>query len=154
MVLPELAGLSPALLAAAGPKGLALAEAEITDVISTITTQLEDLEASEFPVKGHIAKNSFGGGDLSPLLARHHARAHAVVVETLGEVKGDLESFRTSIREARDLLRLKDEEAAADVRVILGRTEGIDMGRWAYADAQVNNRNAAPTDAPVSDGDL
>lgn len=149
MVLRELDGITPAQLASAGSKGLALAEDEITKVITTITDQLEELDDSDFPVKGHIGRSSFGSGDLSPLVAGHHAKAHAVVVETLAEVKADLESFRTSIREARDLLRVKDQEAEADVKVILGQTEGIDMGKWAYQDAQVNNRNAVPTDTPT-----
>jgi hypothetical protein len=148
MLLHELAGLSPVKLAGAGPKGLDLVEAEITAVIKTITDQLGKLEESEFPVKGHIGKSSFGGGDLSPYLAGHHTRAHAVVVDTLSKVKGDLETFRSSIHEARDLVRAKDEEAEADVKVILGQTESIDLGKWAYENAQVNNRDVAPTDAP------
>ncbi|MFC5727623.1 MULTISPECIES: hypothetical protein [Nocardioides] len=149
MVIPELAGFTPVQLASAGQKGLAVAEREITKVIATITSQLEELDDSDFPVKGHIGRSSFGGGDLSPLVAGHHARAHAVVVDTLSEVKSDLESFRESIRDARDLLQVKDQEAEADVKVILGQTEGIDMGKWAYQDAQVNNRDVTPTEAPI-----
>ncbi|WP_435770116.1 hypothetical protein [Nocardioides sp. SYSU DS0651] len=135
-------------MASSSPKGLELVEEKISAVIVTLNTELTALQEVDFPAKGHIPRRSFGGGEPSPVLARHHARAHGVVVDTLKDLMTDLEDFRSAVREARALIREKDAAAEADVTRILTRTEGLDMGRWAYVDAQHQHVNDQPTDEP------
>ncbi|NHA01640.1 hypothetical protein G5V59_22940 [Nocardioides sp. W3-2-3] len=100
-MIPELAGYTPAALANATPKGLALVEERISQVITAIDLQADLLDEVDFPTKGHIAKGSFGGGGRSATLALHHARAHGVVTTTLKDLRTDLVKFRTAIREAQ-----------------------------------------------------
>ncbi|MEV4999544.1 hypothetical protein [Nocardioides sp. LML1-1-1.1] len=151
-MIPELAGYTPAALATASPKGLALVEERISAVIKTIDYQMDVLDEVDFPVKGHIGKQSFGGGGHPALLALHHARAHGVVTTTLKDLRSDLVKFRTAIREARTLLKDKDEQARADVATILQRTEDLDLGTQARPEAQVQHANDVATDEPVPAG--
>lgn len=140
-MIPELAGFTPAALASAPPRELEVVEDEITKVIKVLNDEISALEENEFPVKGHIAHHSFGGGSRSPLLAEHHARAHGVVVDTLGDLRKDLRDFREAVRDARRLLRDKDEEAEVDIKLVLARTEGLDLGTDAYTQAQYDHRD-------------
>lgn len=140
-MLPELAGFTPAALAAAPRQELEVVEDEITKVIKVLNDEITALAENEFPVKGHIAHRSFGGGARSPLLADHHARAHGVVVDTLVDLRKDLRDFREAVRDARRLIREKDEEAEVDIRMVLVRTENLDLGTDAYTQAQQDHRN-------------
>lgn len=151
-MIPELAGYTPAVLADASPKGLALVEERITTVIGTINDELDTLDEVDFSTKGHIAKGSFGSGGHPATLALHHARAHGVVTTTLKDLRSDLVQFRDAIREARNLLKQKDEQAEADVAVILQRTEDLDLGTQARPEAQVQHANDVATDEPVPAG--
>lgn len=151
-MIPELAGYTPAALAKASPKGLALVEERITAVINTIKVQMDVLDEVDFPVEGHIAKGSFGSGGQPATLALHHARAHGVVGSTLKDLRSDLVKFRTAIREARNLIAERDEQARADVATILQRTEDLDLGTQARPEAQVRHANDVATDEPVPAG--
>ncbi len=151
-MIPELAGYTPAALAAAAPKGLALVEQNISAVIKTIEEQEEVLNKVQFPVKGHIAKGSFGGAGPSAVLAQHHARAHGVVSTTLKDLREDLVKFRDAIHAAQKLLKDTDEQAAADALVLLQGTEDIDLGTQARPEAQVQHANDVATDEPVPVG--
>lgn len=153
MVLPELAGVSPLDLATVSPSGLALVEDKINLVITTLNDEIDLLHEVDFPTNGHIAKGSFGGGERSPLLALHHARAHGVVVTTLSDLRRDLVDFRSAIREAKQLIRDTDEQAESDVLRILQRTNDLDLGQNALPEAQQQHRNDTATDQPVAAGE-
>ncbi len=148
-MLPELAGYSPVELASSSPQGLELVEEKITSTIKTLSSEIDLLNEADFPAKGHIAKASFGGGDRSPTLALHHARAHGVVVTTLTDLRRDLREFREAIRAARALIRKKDDEAESEVLLVLQRTRDLDLGQNVLPTAQVQHRNDVATDAPV-----
>ena len=153
MFIPELAGYTPTDLATASPEGLALVEERITQVIADLEDQLTELAKVDFPTQGHIAKTSFGGGDRSPLLALHHARAHNVVTTTLDQLKKDLEGFKLAIGEAANLLRETDGAAHDDARAILKATEeNLDLGDLHYQEAQVEHRNDVATATPEENG--
>lgn len=141
MVLLDLAGFTSADLASAGPRELKVVESEITKVIKVLNEELRNLNDVDFPVRGHISGRAFGGGPPSTLLADHHERAHRVVVDTLVDLRKDLRDFRTAVREARDLIRDKDEEAVGEIQLVLAKTESIDLGANAYRDAQVEHQN-------------
>jgi len=147
-VLPELAGITPTQLASAPPKELEIVDTEITKVIKALDDEITELDEVEFPVKGHIARHSLGGGELSPLLANHHARAHNVTIDTLVDLRKDLNDFRDAIRETRTLLGKKDEESATEARRILTGTEDLDLGALAYQNAQGKHANDTATDKP------
>lgn len=149
-MLPELAGYSPAQLAASSPTGLALVEEKISSVITRLNDEIDKLKEVDFPTNGHIAKRSFGGGDRSMDLAVHHARAHGVVVTTLTDLRRDLREFREAIREAKLLLAKRDDEAESEVLLVLQRTQSIDLGHNALPEAQVQHRNDVATDTPVT----
>lgn len=151
-MIPELAGYTPAALANATPKGLALVEERISQVITAIDLQADLLDEVDFPTKGHIAKGSFGGAGRSATLALHHARAHGVVTTTLKDLRTDLVKFRTAIREAQKLLKDKDEQARADALTLLQGTENIDLGTQARPEAQIQHANDVATDEPVPAG--
>lgn len=139
-MLPELAGFTPASLAAAPPKELQVVDEEISKVIRVLNDEITALADNEFPVKGHVAHHSFGGGSRSPMLAAHHKRAHGVVVDTLVDLRKDLSDFRDAVRDARRLIRDKDEEAEVDIRLVLARTENLDLGTEAYTQAQRDHK--------------
>lgn len=139
-MLPELAGFTPASLAAAPPKELEIVDEEISRVIKVLNDEITALEENEFPVKGHVAHHSFGGGSRSPMLAAHHKRAHGVVVDTLVDLRKDLSDFREAVRDARRLIRDKDEQAEVDIRLVLARTENLDLGTDAYTQAQRDHK--------------
>ncbi|WP_182377552.1 hypothetical protein [Nocardioides sp. WS12] len=145
MALLDLAGFTQADLASAGPRELRVVESEITKVIKVLNEELSNLKEVDFPVKGHISGRAFGGGPPSPLLADHHERAHRVVVDTLVDLRKDLRDFRTAVREARDLIRNKDEEAVGEIQLVLAKTESIDLGANAYLNAQVEHQNDGGT---------
>lgn len=149
-MLPGLAGYTPVDLASSSPTGLALVEDKITEVLKILNIELERLHEVDFPVKGHISKASFGGGDRSPILALHHARAHGVVVTTLKDLRRDLRQFRDAIREARTLLDERDREAQSELLLVLQRTNDLDLGQNALPDAQVQHRNDVATDTPTT----
>ncbi|MBM9459740.1 hypothetical protein JK386_07475 [Nocardioides sp. zg-536] len=150
-MLPELAGLSPKTMAKESPKGLELAEDEITKVIKELQEQIKALEENRFEVDAHIAKSSLGQADLSPALARHHARAHGVVTDTLSALLLDLQKFQTAVREARGLIGSTDAAAEQDLKLILAGTEDLDLGRYAYDRAQRDHVHTPATDEPVAD---
>lgn len=152
MVLPELAGLSPQKLGAAPPSELDVVEAQITTVLTTIHDQLVELDGTNFPVAGHIAKGSFGGTSRAANLALHHTRAHAVTVDMLKDLRSDLKGFRDAIREARRDLTTADEAAETDLKLALGRTESIDMGATGYDQGKQEHADEQPTSG-VPDGD-
>ncbi|MDN5746345.1 MAG: hypothetical protein L0H31_14680 [Nocardioidaceae bacterium] len=150
MVLPQLAGL-PTKIAGAPPGELKVVDEQITIVINSLDDEIAALEKVEFPVKGHIGRHSLGGGHLSPLLANHHARAHGVTVDTMVDVRKDLTAFRDAVREARTLLRTKDEESAADFERILSRADGLDLGAGAKSEAERTHANDTATDDAEGD---
>lgn len=145
MVLLDLAGFTAADLSAAAPRELKVVESEITKVIKVLNEELRNLKDIDFPVRGHISGRAFGGGPPAPLLAEHHERAHRVVVDTLVDLRKDLRDFRTAVREARDLIHDKDEEAVGEIQLVLARTERIDLGANAYVNAQVVHQNDGGT---------
>lgn len=147
MVLPQLAGL-PTKIAGAPPNELKVVDKQITIVINSLDDEIAALEKVEFPVKGHIGRHSLGGGYLSPLLADHHAKAHGVTVDTLVDVRKDLAAFRDAVREARKLLRTKDEESAGDFKKILARADGLDVGSNTKSEAEREHANDTATDEP------
>lgn len=130
---------------AAGGGGLHVVEDEINSVIKTLQTELGELEESKFPSNGAIATVSFGLGPEATDIAGHHTRAHGVVVDTLKGLIKDLEAFQEAIREARGLVAKSDAAAEEDLRVLVTRTEGLDLGVNGLAQAQVNHRNDTPT---------
>lgn len=145
MVLLDLAGFTQEDLASAGPRELRVVESEITKVIRVLNDELKNLKDVDFPVRGHISGRAFGGGPPSPLLAEHHQRAHRVVVDTLVDLRKDLRDFRTAVREARDLIRNKDEGAVGEIQLVLAKTESIDLGANAYLHAQVEHQDDGGT---------
>lgn len=149
-MLPGLAGYTPVDLASSSPDELALVEDKINKVLETLRIELLKLDEIDFPAKGHISKASFGGGDRSPVLALHHARAHGVVVTTLKDLRRDLREFRDSIREARSLLAESDQEAQGEVLLLLQRTNDLDLGQNVLPQAQVQHRNDVATDTPTT----
>lgn len=151
-MLPELAGLTQEKLDQATPRELDVVDAQITKVLHSIHDELKTLEASNFPVAGHIAKGSFGGTPRAAALALHHTRAHAVTVEMLTDLRSDLRNFRDAIREARKGIQTADEGAEADLKRVLARTETIDMGATGYDRGTVEHAHDKPT-ADVPDGD-
>jgi hypothetical protein len=137
--------------AAAGGSGLQVVEEEIDAVIKTLTDELTSLGENKFEVKAHIPGRSFGGGEEAPVLATHHTRAHGVVVDTLTALIADLEKFRTAVQTARRLLKETDDEAKAELETILARTEGLDLGKYAHVQAQVDHVNDTPAAGPTGE---
>lgn len=148
MVLPELAGFTPIKLASQSPQGLALVDEEISLVITTLETEIETLKQNKFEVDAHIATRAFGKADRSPLLVQHHSRAHGVVTDTLAALLLDLTEFQAAVRDAQKLVGETDAASKADLTLILNQTESIDMGQYAYDQAQNNHVDTPPTDEP------
>lgn len=149
MVLPELAGFTPTQLASQSPQGLALVDKEIALVITTLETEIETLKQNKFEVDAHIATRAFGQADKSPLLVRHHSRAHGVVTDTLAALLLDLQEFQEAVRDAQKLVGETDEASRSDLTLLLTQTEEIDMGRYAYDQAQNDHVDTPPTDEPI-----
>ncbi|KRC59519.1 MULTISPECIES: hypothetical protein [unclassified Nocardioides] len=147
-MIPELAGYTPTDLAAASPTGLALVEEKIAEVIKTLEDELDNLAKVDFPTSGHIAKGSFGSVGPSALLALHHAKAHGVVTDTLTDLRTDLLDFQKAIHEARQLIKTTDENAEGNALALLKSTEDLDLGAYAYQQAQVDHRNDVATATP------
>jgi hypothetical protein len=131
--------------------GIEIVEDEIKDVLTTLRTELETLETSTFPSEGHIRQVSFGVGAESDDIAYHHGRAHSVVVDTLRGLIKDLEAFELAVIDAKGMIGKSDEEAEADLLVLVDRTESLDLGQQGARDAQHDNVNAGADDQP--DGD-
>lgn len=154
MVLPELAGLTPDKLASAPPRELKTVDEQITKVLKDINEELTALGDSNFAVAAHIRKDSFGGGEPAQRLSVHYTKAHAVTVDMLDDLKKDLRGFRDAVRAARNLIREKDEEAQAELTLLLDRTNDFDMGSSGYRDGQQEHADTVPTnEMPTVEGD-
>jgi hypothetical protein len=74
-----------------------------------------------------------------------------VVVDTLRGLIKDLEAFELAVIDAKDMIGKTDEEAEADLLVLVDRTESLDLGQQGARDAQNDNVDVGTDDQP--DGD-
>lgn len=129
-------------------KGLDLVDTEIDDVIDILNKELKEIEDNNFEVAGRIEKASFGQGTEAVNLGNDHAKAHVVVVQTLTDLIEDLNAFRKEVKDARALLYETDQDAKVRLTSTLNRAENLDLGHYAYRDAQDDHRGETPADDP------
>lgn len=145
----------PAALASAvasgpgGPLGLSIVETKLSEVIATLEEQKTAIADLDFAGKAHIGKGSFGSGIEASALALDHAKAHAVIVDTLDAMILDLDRFQSAVVAARGDFGQADADAQEQLQVVLTSLNDLDLGGQALRDAQVRHSADVATEEPV-----
>lgn len=117
---------------AAALPGLAVVEAEIEEVVETITKQLAKLKVDKFEADGHISPASFGGGERVDWLSYNYTGAHRATVASLEYTRERLVEFQVACRKAREEINEADLTNASQFKKQTVALEAITQGAKSY----------------------
>jgi len=115
-----------------GLSDLEVVEAEIEEVIRTITRQIARIEPDRFDSKGHISARSFGGGERVDWLSFNYSGAHQATVQTLRNTRSRLLEFQVACKEARQLIDEIDQDSATTFKRQSVALQALTQGAGGY----------------------
>ena len=121
---------------------LNLDEAEIRNVVRTLSDGSTDLGDESFHRAANINPASFGGSETARTLGAHHERAYLVIDDTIRGVVRDLELFRDNVRNAVELVTRADETAAGDMDARRQRVADAMTFVWRNSEGDHANHDA------------
>lgn len=150
-MLPQFITDFTAAAVKASPQGIAVVEQAIQEAIDEINLMMPMIDPEEFSADAFIPKSAFGAAERSPLVALHHAKAHAVMRDTLVGVVTDLENFKAACVAARDGFVEVDTDAQAELNARVNAITALGNANTgnadnAYNQAVYDNANAQATE--------